>query len=321
VILLSLVLVVATATTLAWGVFASSDPLVWVSLATGIGAVALVAGSVVRHRRHPVPEAGPDAGRSTTGSAAVEAASAGTDPAPSPAPTRSVPAPPFAGPVSPPGAWPGTPTHPTIPPASGPPPAGGTPPDSPPAGSAPAGSAPAGSAPAGNAPAGNGPQGYAPVDTPAGSEAAGSAPAGAETQGHGTSGSSEAGAGGGWTGAVPVTAPTTGPPANAAEGARVEAEGEPGVEQVAVRDALRVAQLADEVLVVDGHPRYHVAGCPALRDAGTVALAVSAARRGGFTPCAICRPDATLLARSRARTQQQAHDRTTERPSGEGQQL
>jgi hypothetical protein len=90
---------------------------------------------------------------------------------------------------------------------------------------------------------------------------------------------------------------------------------------VAVRDALRVAQLADEVLVVDGHPRYHLAGCPALRDAGTVALAVSAARRGGFTPCSICRPDATLLARSHARTQQQAHDRTTERPSGEGQQL
>ena len=36
-ILLSLALVVATATTLAWGVFASSDPLIWVSLGAGLG--------------------------------------------------------------------------------------------------------------------------------------------------------------------------------------------------------------------------------------------------------------------------------------------
>src|SRR6185312_13400621 len=46
-----------------------------------------------------------------------------------------------------------------------------------------------------------------------------------------------------------------------------EPAGEPAVEQVAVRDALRVAQLDDEVLVVDGHPRYHLAGCPTLTGA------------------------------------------------------
>jgi hypothetical protein len=113
-----------------------------------------------------------------------------------------------------------------------------------------------------------------------------------------------------------------------------------------------VAQLDDEVLVVDGHPRYHLAGCPTLAGAdpaaggtragtgagagastgagtgtgtGTVPLAVSAARRGGFTPCAVCVPDRTLLARSRERSQQKAQqkgqDRATEWPTGEGQQL
>src|SRR6185312_11331767 len=130
-----------------------------------------------------------------------------------------------------------------------------------------------------------------------------------------------------------------------------EPAGEPAVEQVAVRDALRVAQLDDEVLVVDGHPRYHLAGCPTLTgaeagaeagpaggpaagatagpaagaDAGTVPLAVSAARRGGFTPCAVCAPDRTLLARSRERAQQKARqraqDRAIERPTDDSQQL
>jgi hypothetical protein len=77
--------------------------------------------------------------------------------------------------------------------------------------------------------------------------------------------------------------------------------GEPPVEDVPVRDALRVAQLGDDVQVVDGHPRYHLDGCPTLAGAEPVALPVSAARRGGFTPCAICSPDRTLLARSRDR--------------------
>jgi hypothetical protein len=71
---------------------------------------------------------------------------------------------------------------------------------------------------------------------------------------------------------------------------------EDGVEPVAVRDALRVAQLDDEVVVEDGRPRYHLAGCPTL-DSATVPLPVSAARRGGFTPCAVCTPDGVLLRR------------------------
>jgi len=73
---------------------------------------------------------------------------------------------------------------------------------------------------------------------------------------------------------------------------------EPGVEEIPVSDALRVAQLADPVLVVDGRPRYHLAGCPTLAGRQPVALPVSAARRAGFTPCTVCRPDASLRARS-----------------------
>ncbi len=88
-----------------------------------------------------------------------------------------------------------------------------------------------------------------------------------------------------------------------------------------MRVALRVAQMDDEVLVVDGHPRYHLAGCPALAGAGTIPLAVSAARRGGFTPCAVCAPDAALLARSRDRGRQKAEDGWAGWPDDEGQQL
>jgi hypothetical protein len=77
---------------------------------------------------------------------------------------------------------------------------------------------------------------------------------------------------------------------------------EPPVEALPVGDALRVAQLADLVTVRDGHPRYHLAGCPTLSGrSDRTELAVSVARRTGFTPCAVCAPDRTLLARSRAR--------------------
>jgi hypothetical protein len=133
--------------------------------------------------------------------------------------------------------------------------------------------------------------------------------------------------------AAEPTAPPAGETAEAHAPAIPEPAGEPAVEKVAVRDALRVAQLDDEILVVDGHPRYHLAGCPTLTGAGaaagasvgTVALPVSAARRGGFTPCAVCTPDRTLLARSRERAQQKAQqraqDRAIERPTDDSQQL
>lgn len=102
-----------------------------------------------------------------------------------------------------------------------------------------------------------------------------------------------------------LTAPTADPVRSATAGdsgssAPAAPADEPAVEDIPVADALRVAQLADEVRVVDGRPRYHLADCPAVAGRDTVPLPVSAARRAGFTPCAVCRPDATLLARSRS---------------------
>jgi hypothetical protein len=279
VILLSLALVVVSAATLAWGVFASSDPLIWVSLATGVGAAALVAGSVVHHRRHLVPEAIPDAGPSA-GSAAVGAASAGVDPAPSPTPSRPTappvppapPASPAAGPVSPPGTWPGVPPDAQAQPA----PWATRPPGAPETGAQPGWTGPV------------------PASPPPSDE----------------------------TSAVPPTAQSAPLPVDERVDEPVDEQaGEPAIERLDVRDALRVAQLDDEVLVLDGHPRYHLAGCPVLAGAGAIPLAVSAARRGGFTPCAVCAPDAALLTRSRERTRQKAEDRATEWLNDEGQQL
>ena len=324
-ILLSLALVVATATTLAWGVFASSDPLIWVSLAAGLGAVASVAGSVVRRRRHLVPEAIPDAGQQQAGSTAVGAASAGLDPAPSPAPSRpaeSAPAPPAADPVSPTGI------RPEYAPGAEPDTRPGTAPGSQ---SWPWATPPPGAPETGARPGWTGPVPVPPRSTDEAPADEASAPAAA-----------------GRPQAPPVAeAPEPQPPPIP------EPAGEPAVEQVPVRDALRVAQLDDEVLVVDGHPRYHLAGCPTLAGgaagaeagpaagaeagpaagtaagtdagAGTLPLAVSAARRGGFTPCAVCAPDRTLLARSRERAkqkaEQRAQDRAIERPTDDSQQL
>ncbi len=76
---------------------------------------------------------------------------------------------------------------------------------------------------------------------------------------------------------------------------------EPPIEQVAVADALRIAQLDADVLVIDGRPRYHRAGCPHLEGRQPMPLPVSTARRAGFTPCAVCQPDAALLPLVRGR--------------------
>ncbi len=70
---------------------------------------------------------------------------------------------------------------------------------------------------------------------------------------------------------------------------------EPAEENVTDADALRVSERSDDVLVVDGRPRYHLQLCPTLTDEETVALPVSEAREAGFTPCAQCRPDSHIL--------------------------
>jgi hypothetical protein len=71
---------------------------------------------------------------------------------------------------------------------------------------------------------------------------------------------------------------------------------EPGIETASLGDLARVAGRDDEVLVVDGRPRYHVAGCGHLTDRESEGLPVSEAAELGFTPCARCAPVAALLA-------------------------
>jgi hypothetical protein len=70
---------------------------------------------------------------------------------------------------------------------------------------------------------------------------------------------------------------------------------------VEVNDLLLVLDLTDEVLVVDEHPRYHLAGCPHLTDVATIPLPMDEARADGFTPCGTCAPDHNLAQRERAR--------------------
>jgi hypothetical protein len=104
--------------------------------------------------------------------------------------------------------------------------------------------------------------------------------------------------------------PPTGPPAEfdpePATGAHAAArvpvpDGEPPAEEVEVTDLLLVLDLTDEVLVVDEHPRYHLAGCPHLSGAEAVGLPMVEARTDGFTPCGTCAPDHHLAERERAR--------------------
>ena len=102
--------------------------------------------------------------------------------------------------------------------------------------------------------------------------------------------------------AEPAAAP---PPLGAhASGGTAAAGGEggdPPVEEVEVTDLLLVVDLHDEVLVVDEHPRYHLAGCRWLAGRTTIPLPLDEARTDGFTPCARCSPDRNLAERERGR--------------------
>ncbi len=105
------------------------------------------------------------------------------------------------------------------------------------------------------------------------------------------------------------TAPAPEPPAatTADDGPGPAARPRPGKapdppeEDVEVTDLLLVVDLADEVHVADGHPRYHLADCRATAGRETVPLPVRRARADGFTPCAACAPDAALAGVERAR--------------------
>jgi hypothetical protein len=79
------------------------------------------------------------------------------------------------------------------------------------------------------------------------------------------------------------------------------APGGPSEEDVEVTDLLLVVDLRDEVLVVDGQPRFHLAECPFVAGGGTVPLPVAVARADGFGPCGTCRPVQHLADAARAR--------------------
>ena len=72
-------------------------------------------------------------------------------------------------------------------------------------------------------------------------------------------------------------------------------EDEPLPEAVSAADAVRIAGMEAEVLVVDSRPRYHLGDCPDLADRVTEPLPVAEAVELGFTPCGLCRPVAHLV--------------------------
>lgn len=71
---------------------------------------------------------------------------------------------------------------------------------------------------------------------------------------------------------------------------------EPPPQVITEREAGRVADLTDEVVVVDGRPRYHAAGCQHLLGRESERLPVNEAVQLGFTPCGHCEPVRGLLA-------------------------
>jgi hypothetical protein len=76
---------------------------------------------------------------------------------------------------------------------------------------------------------------------------------------------------------------------------------DPPVEEVEVTDLLLIVDLRDEVVVVDEHPRYHLAACSWLGGRPVVPLPLDEARTDGFTPCAVCTPDRSLAQVERSR--------------------
>jgi hypothetical protein len=74
---------------------------------------------------------------------------------------------------------------------------------------------------------------------------------------------------------------------------------EPVAQRVTASDAARVARMSADVVVIDGRPRYHVAGCVHLLGRPFEPLPVSEAVELGFSPCGLCEPDSALLADAR----------------------
>ncbi|MDW3849157.1 hypothetical protein NMK34_21345 [Micromonospora sp. BRA006-A] len=78
-------------------------------------------------------------------------------------------------------------------------------------------------------------------------------------------------------------------------------DGDPPAEYLSTGDVARLVRLPGDVLVVDGHPRFHLPGCPHLVGREDEPLPVAEAVALGFTPCAHCEAATTLLAEARPR--------------------
>jgi hypothetical protein len=99
----------------------------------------------------------------------------------------------------------------------------------------------------------------------------------------------------------PAAVPPAGSPTEHTAPPAADGAGDPPVEEVEVTDLLLVVDLHDDVLVVDEHPRYHLAGCSWLAGRTTIPLPVDEARTDGFTPCGTCAPDHGLAELERGR--------------------
>ncbi|MCW0213133.1 MAG: hypothetical protein OJJ54_07225 [Pseudonocardia sp.] len=143
----------------------------------------------------------------------------------------------------------------------------------------PAGTFPAGQSSAGQQPAGQGPSAQ---------NAQGGVPGGAPGQDQAFAGRSA----------------DRGPQGSGApQGDRLPPAGPDGEAPEEPRDAeaaALVAELGDEVLVIDEQPRYHLAGCRSLPGRAIIPIAAKEAVELGFTPCGWCSPDRNLARRHSA---------------------
>jgi len=99
--------------------------------------------------------------------------------------------------------------------------------------------------------------------------------------------------------AQPAAAVAQAPPEPAAAVPTADDTVEPGEEDVDAADSIVVAGLAQDVLVVDEHPRFHLATCTWLNGKPTMSLPAQEAVELGFTPCSRCAPSRTLASLAR----------------------
>jgi hypothetical protein len=71
---------------------------------------------------------------------------------------------------------------------------------------------------------------------------------------------------------------------------------EPGIEPIGTGVADEFAARDDDVFVVDGRPRFHLPSCAHLEERESEGVPVWEAFELGFTPCAQCKPVASLMA-------------------------